>query len=83
MNIERIKSDLNDVFREVFENDSILIFDEMTANDVSEWDSLNHINLIVAVEKRFKVSFTTRELSSLRNVGEFIKLIRKYLPSGV
>ena len=58
----------------------MLIFDEMAANDVPEWDSLNHINLIVAVEKHFHISFTTKELSALRNVGEFVKLIKKHFP---
>ena len=79
MDTEQIKRELNDIFRKVFESGSIQIFDKMTANDVAEWDSLNHINLIVAVEKHFKVSFTTKELSVLRNVGEFIKLIKKHL----
>ena len=75
----QIRQELNGVFRKVFENDTLWISDAMTANDVPEWDSLNHIKLIVAIEKRFHISFTTKELSKLRNIGEFINLIKKHL----
>ena len=47
----------------------------MTASDVEDWDSLNHINLIVAVEREFKVKFTTAEVSGLKNVGDLMDLI--------
>ena len=70
-----VRSRLNGVFREVFQDRSIEIFDAMTAKDVEFWDSLTHINLIVAVEKNFNVSFTTREINGLKNVGDFIRLI--------
>ncbi len=70
-----IRAQLTDIFRDVFDDESIEIFDAMTAKDVEEWDSLNHINLIVAVERHFKVKFTTKEVSNLANVGEFIALI--------
>lgn len=66
---------LTEIFREVFDDDTIEIHDAMTAKDVEEWDSLNHINLIVAVERAFRVKFTTKEVSALANVGEFITLI--------
>jgi acyl carrier protein len=70
-----IRSRLTSVFREVFDDDSIEIFDGMTAKDVAEWDSINHINLILAVEKDFGVKFTTRGVSNVANVGELIQLI--------
>ena len=72
-----IRTRLNDIFRTVLDDDKIEIFDAMTAADVDEWDSLNHVNLIVAVERTFKVRFTTKEISALANVGEFIQLIRR------
>jgi len=74
-----LRERVNDIFREVFDDDSIQVTDAMTAKDVEEWDSLNHINLIVAVERAFKVKFTVKEVSNLANVGEFIALIRSKL----
>ena len=71
-----IRARLRDIFREVFDDESIEISDEMTAKDVEEWDSLNHINLIVAVERNFKVRFTTKEVTNVANVGEFIALLK-------
>lgn len=70
-----IRAQLTEIFRDVFDDESIEIFDAMTAKDIEEWDSLNHINLIVAVERHFKVKFTTKEVSNLANVGEFVALI--------
>jgi acyl carrier protein len=74
-----IRTELTAIFREVFDDDSIEIRDAMTAKDVEEWDSLNHINLIVAVERKFRIRFTTKEVSNLANVGEFIALITSKL----
>jgi acyl carrier protein len=80
---EEIKRELELVFRKIFDDDSINIFDEMTAKDVRDWDSLNHINLIVAVEQRFHIALTVREATAMKNVGEFIALIqKKKAPSG-
>ena len=71
---------LNEVFRQVFDDDGIEIARETTANDIEEWDSLSHVNLIVAVEARFKVKFALRELQTLKNVGALIDLIDSKLP---
>jgi acyl carrier protein len=71
----QIKQQLTSVFREVFDDDSIVLSDTMTARNIDGWDSLNHINLIVAIENSFKVKFTTKEVSNLANVGEFVALI--------
>ena len=68
---------LNDIFRDVFDDHSIIVREDMTADDVENWDSLTHINLIVAIEKKFKIRFTTGEVSGLKNVGELIQLISK------
>jgi acyl carrier protein len=76
---QTIRERLNQVFREVFDDDSIEISDEMTAADVEEWDSLNHINLIVAVERTFGIRFSTKEVNGLANVGEFVALISSKL----
>ena len=61
---------LQRVFREVFDDDGINIAPEMTAGDVEGWDSLSHINLIVAVETEFGIRFSQKELLMFRNVGD-------------
>ena len=66
---------LTDIFREVFENDSLVLRDDMTADEVENWDSLTHIDLIVAIEKEFKIRFTTGEVTGLKNVGELTALV--------
>jgi acyl carrier protein len=70
-----IKTRLNRVFREVFEDDSIEIFDAMTAKDIPEWDSLMHIILVVAVEKEFIVRLNAAEVGHLKNVSEMLDLL--------
>jgi acyl carrier protein len=70
---------LTDVFREVFDTPSLTLRDDMTAADVENWDSLNHIDMIVAIERRLKIRFTTREVGALRNVGNLIDLIQEKL----
>ena len=79
MNKEQIYSQLTNVFHEIFEDQSIVPTPNMKASDVEEWDSLNHINLIVAVEARFKIKFKTVELESLRDVGHLVDIIEKKL----
>jgi acyl carrier protein len=70
---------LTDVFRDVFEKDSITLHDGMTAGDIPEWDSQAHISLILAVEMRFGVRFRTSELDGLKNVGDFVSTIEAKL----
>lgn len=69
------KERLQNVFRDVFDDDEIVITDETTADDIEEWDSLTHIQLVVAIEKEFGFKFTIIETIKLKNVGEFIALI--------
>ncbi len=70
---------LQEVFRDVFDDDEIEINDTTTADDIEAWDSLTHVQLIVAVEEKFGVKFSTVEVMKLKNVGEFIKLIDRKL----
>lgn len=77
MEANQITIKLTDIFREIFGDETIVLNDSMTAMDVPGWDSLSHINLILAVEKGFKISLTTREVRALNNVGDFILLIEK------
>jgi len=67
---------LNEIFREVFDDEDIDITPEMTANDVDGWDSLSHVNLIVAIESKFKITFSQKELLTFKNVGDLLNSIR-------
>jgi acyl carrier protein len=71
-----VQEKLNPIFREVFENDSINITPQTTANDVEGWDSLSHVTLILAIETEFKIRFTQKELMTFRNVGDLMAFIR-------
>jgi len=74
-----IEKKLQAIFQDIFEDDQIVLFDDMNANDIEDWDSLTHIQLIVQIEKSFGIKFTTGEVASLKNVGEFIKLVQEKL----
>ncbi len=66
---------LNELFRMVFDDDSLTITRATTANDIEEWDSLTHMNLVMAIEKQFKIRFPLGELRLLQNVGAMLDLI--------
>jgi acyl carrier protein len=66
---------VTDVFKDVLDNDDIVLSYDTTANDVDDWDSLNHIQLVVAIEKKFKVRFTSQEIQKWKNVGEMLDSI--------
>ena len=75
MDAKELKKRLTEVFRDVFDDDSIVVGPKTTANDIEDWDSLEHITLISAVEKRFKMKFKMGEVSSMKNVGEMADII--------
>lgn len=68
---------IQEIFRDQLDDDSLILTDETTANDVEDWDSLTHIMLVVAIEKHFKIKFTSNEILSWKNVGEMIECISK------
>lgn len=74
--MEEIYERLNGVFRDVFDDDTIEVGESTTADDIEDWDSLNHITLIDAVESEFGVRFTMGEVSGMKNVGEMAEIIR-------
>lgn len=66
---------VNKVFRDIFDDETITVTDETTAADIEDWDSLEHINLIVALEEEFGMKFTMGEITGMKNVGESVDLI--------
>lgn len=70
-----INERLNEVFQNVFDDDDIVVDRDTTADDIDDWDSLEHIRLIAAVEREFGVKFSMKEVSSMKNVGEMIDII--------
>ncbi len=74
--MDQIYQRLNQVFRDVFDDDSITVNPNTTANHIEDWDSLNHITLIDAVESEFNIHFTMGEVSGMKNVGEMAQIIK-------
>lgn len=74
-----ILAKVQEVFREELELDDLVMTDETTADDVEEWDSLTHVQLVVALEKAFGVKFASREILSWDNVGNLVDCIGKKL----
>lgn len=66
---------VNEVFRDVFDDDDITVGEETTANDIEDWDSLEHIHLVAAIEQEFNMKFTMGQVVSMKNVGEMIDII--------
>ncbi len=75
MDTKTIYARLNKVFRDVFDDDEITVGSKTTANDIEDWDSLEHITLMSAVQREFKVKFTMGEIASMKNVGEMADII--------
>ena len=67
------------VFRETLEDDSIELAEDTTAKDIEDWDSVTHIQLMVAIEKEFNIRISTGEVASLANVGELVRLVERHL----
>ena len=77
MNREEVYERLNKVFREVFDDETITVNDNTVAFDIELWDSFEHINLIVAIEKEFSFKMPMAKVVSLQNVGEMVDIILK------
>lgn len=75
MNVDEVIKQVNNIFIDVLDDDDIVLSRETTANDIEEWDSLNHIQLVVAIEKHFKIKFTSSEIQNFKNVGEMCAVI--------
>ena len=80
-NMERIdiESRLTSIFRKVFGNETLNLSNELTANDVEQWDSLSHMILITEIENDFSIKFKLRDLNKMRNIGDMIDIIASKL----
>ncbi len=72
-----ILAKVQDILREELEVEDLVLSDETTADDVEEWDSLTHVQLVVALEKAFGIKFTSREILSWDNVGDLVDCLAK------
>ena len=79
MNREEIFNHVQNIFRDIFDDDAMIIEDKTNSEQVEDWDSLNHINLVCAIEKELKIKFSLGELTALKDVGEMVDLIIKKL----
>ena len=75
MNSQEILDQVQEIFHDQLDDETIVLTAETTAEDVDDWDSLTHIMLVVAIEKYFKIKFTSKEILSWKNVGEMIDCI--------
>jgi len=74
--MDEIYQRLTRIFHDLFDDDSIVVTPRLTADDVAEWDSLRHIQLILAVQKTFKIRFSAADTANLKDVGELAALIQ-------
>ena len=81
MDRNEITSRLTDLMRDIFDEEDLTVSDATTADDVAEWDSTNHVRLMVGVEQEFGVRFEASEITAPQTVGELIDLIASKQPS--
>lgn len=77
MSREQIFEELTEIFRDVFDDEDIVLSDETTADDIEDWDSLEQINLLMAIENHFSIKFQLADVSNLENVGAMADLVAK------
>jgi acyl carrier protein len=83
MSDEEIYGRMNGIFRDVFDDEELIVNPDTTAGDVFGWDSLTYIRLILTVSKVFDVNFSASEISSFKNVGELVNAVRRRSRMGV
>ncbi|MCR5774325.1 MAG: acyl carrier protein [Lachnospiraceae bacterium] len=79
MNREEVFEKVRQIFRDNFDDDELVIVDETNSSDIEDWDSIEHINLVIAMEKAFGLKFNIKEVGKLANVGEMVDLILSML----
>jgi len=79
MTRSEIYEELTEIFRDIFDDEELVIGDETTADDIEDWDSLEQINLLVAIEKQFNIKIRLGDVSELENVGRMVDLIERLI----
>ncbi len=79
MTREEVLNTVQDIFRDIFDDQSLEIKDSTSAEEIEDWDSMNHLNLVSAIEKKFSIRFALGELQTLNNVGAMIDLMMQKL----
>ena len=79
MTREEIMEKVNEIFRDVFDDDTLVIVDSTNSDDIEDWDSLEHISLIISMEKEFNLKFDIKEVNKLENVGGMVDMIKEKL----
>ena len=79
MNRSEIMNKVAQIFRDIFDDEELIINDNTCADDIDDWDSIEHINLILAVEKEFSIKFDMNEIARLKSVGEIVRAIESKL----
>ena len=79
MTREEVFEKLNEIFRDVFDDESITVDEETTADDIDDWESLEHINLVNAIEDEFDMKFDMGQIVTMKNVGEMVDIILEKL----
>jgi len=79
MTREEVFNGVQDIFRDIFDEDDMVIEDKTSSDDIEDWDSLNHINLVSAIEKEFEIRFALGELMALKDVGAMVDLMMEKL----
>lgn len=79
MELEEIIKEVNAIFIELFEDESIVLFEQSDTSDIEAWDSLNHIQVITAIEKHFKIRFDLNDLLNFQNIGDLCRGVQSKL----
>ncbi len=75
MEKQAVLQEVNRIFIDVLDDEAIVLGEETTADDIEEWDSLTHVRLIISIEKRFNIRFTSLEIQKFKNVGDICEAI--------
>jgi len=75
MEKKEILGKLQDIYQDVLDDENIILTFETTADDIEEWDSLSHVQLIITIEKEFGIHFSSSEIQGIRNVGHIVEII--------
>ena len=81
-NSEQCETMLGEIFRDFFDDDSLVLRPDMTARDVDGWDSLAHVRLLLNIERKFQIKFSAPEVGGLQSVGELVSLIARKTNAG-